>query len=146
VKKYYVGVEAEGPFKGAITLFIASDEASLEDVRKMITPDIQNIYFGAQYTYGVPDKYIPIIKEERVWRNIIIEINKIEQVKDIIDLIQSKNVHVVLSINGEVDLLGLNNLLLKVENEKELIVYKLTKAGFTSLNDIRYSLDKEIFP
>ncbi len=145
--KYYVGVEAEGKFKGALTLFIASDEAPLHKVRSFLNMhrEIKNVYFGAQKTYGVPEKYIKLLDDDH-W-TFIVEVNDISQVLPIKEYAARKNVHIVCVLND--DRLALYtcaaSLMFKLENKTALLVYDTIEPDYTSLSDIRYTMDKEVF-
>lgn len=150
LRKYFIGVEAEGPFKGTLTLFIASEEAPLENVESFLRkhPDIKNIYYGACRTYGIPTKYLPLLKDTH-WTHII-ETNCLSKLKNLTGEQRFSNVFIVFSITDDedIDLTMFENFMLKINGYDGIMVHPVeidkNASEYTPNSDIRFLLDTEI--
>ena len=144
-KDYFIGIEAEGPFKGRKTLFIASDKASPESIYNYLMEheQIQNVYFGAGDTYTLPKKYeelVCILSEKDKW-DIIIEVDKTEKIISLLS--DMERVHYIYTIKD--DCPG-DAWLLKFEGKLFVTVsQKLSDRTVNKRNDFLYDLDKEVY-
>lgn len=147
----FEGFEAEGPDAGAKTFFIANHKEDPEKIYRYVTtsPEITHVYFGAGKKYGVSELHVPLIKRIIDFgKKVIIEINHPNQIMNIAHL---SNITIVFAIEAEhVNLLRVNPLRIKVEDERNLIVFSNPAGRVTSLkspvylNDHKVDLDKEI--
>jgi hypothetical protein len=150
-RDYFTGIEAEGPFKGILTLFIASDTVDPERILEYLKShkEIENVYFGANDTCYLPDKYISLVKS--IWdigRRIIIEIDHMGSSEYILSKIPNyENIYIVYTIEDEFLLNQClqRNCMIKFSGEKIKVLYSSNMdLSVTERNDVRFSLDKKV--
>lgn len=150
-RDYFIGVEAEGLFKGKLTLFIASDTAAPERILEYLKDhrEIENVYFGADGTCCLPTKYISLVKD--IWdtgRKIIIEIDNMESSEYALSKIPDlENIYIVYTVTDELLLSPYlkKNCMIKFDGRKIEVLYSPNMHYLiTERNDVRFSLDKKV--
>jgi len=146
---YFIGVEAEGAFKGSLSLFIASDKASPEKILAYLTenPAIKNVYFGAGGTCVIPEKYVNLIRVLCLKKEYIVcaEIDKADALR-IFEQEEATSVptelHVIFNTKQKKPCRCFS---IKFESDDEIAVSeKIERFYKTKKKDILFELDKEV--
>jgi hypothetical protein len=142
---YFVGIEAEGPYKGTLTLYIASDKASPESVLEFLDKErtIHGVYFGANGTCTIPERYTGLIYElcDKGY-NVLAEIDNLDQ---LFFFYKAKGIpaklKVILTFHQRLDYIP---SMIKFEGEENIVVLSSMKIDVTGVDDILFSMDKEV--
>jgi hypothetical protein len=147
--KYFIGAEAEGPNKGRPTLYIASDEAEPEAIMDYLidNPTIRGVYFGANRTFALPKKYVPLVhKLVNYFKplHVILEIDYMDAL-DVFEGDIPEDLVIVYTIHADLDenVAG-RAFMIKFEGSDYHLVFSRAMVHRTPANDILYKLDKEI--
>jgi hypothetical protein len=147
--KYFIGAEAEGPFMGQPTLYIASDEAAPEEIIEYLLnePTIQAVYFGANRTFALPKKYVPLVhKLVKHFKplHIILEIDYMDAL-DVFEGDIPEGLIIVYTVHADLDKkVASGSFMIKFEGLEHHLVFSRATINYTKANDILYTLDKEI--
>lgn len=151
-RDYFIGVEAEGPFKGDLTLFIASDEAPPEKIIEFLKEheEIKNVYFGADGVCYMPKRYISLVNELILLdKKVIIEIDNMQSSIEELSELPVNNVFIVYKVEDDFILKDYQreNFMVKFDSGKWIsVLYSLNNFGVavTKRNDVRFTMDKKI--
>jgi len=146
----FIGNEAEGPDKGALTLFIGSKDVGNNEILKILSenPEIKRVYFGANNNQGISDINVELLEHLTKESEVVIEINNPEQYAKIWDnlaYMQPDNIKVVLTLPVAFDFDFMGCFDIKLVNEKkEVVWFEMKSKYFTEPDDILYKTDKEV--
>ena len=144
--RIFHGQEAEGPWRGASTLFISDEVIEIDELifalERTRNKKIEQIYFGAGGNRKLPFKIFDNIPGLAKRFRIIFEIGKSTQLKAVPQYLL-KFVHVVLciSVNGS-NIDKINSI--KLLGQENLAWFGPVEPIITSLSDPLYSRDKEV--
>lgn len=142
---YFVGVEVEGPYRGAATLFIASDKANESAIIEYLTntTSITHVYFGAWGTHCLPEKYVKLVHYllHKDWK-VTLEIDSLTRL-DVFEGAVPDKLHIMLTfpkgyVNADVE------WSFKFDGIDKITVLNREKLYVNSSSHILYQLDKEI--
>ena len=79
---FYIGIEAEGPERGRVTLFVSGDETDIRHVQSVLVqnPEIDAVYFGAKDRCGIKEAMLAGLRQLPSRLRITIECDDLAQV------------------------------------------------------------------
>lgn len=141
----FVGLEAEGSLQDVSTLFVGDDFVlgdSIVDYCKD-NPDIKHVYFGADKLRRISMSQI-LILETILKMGLLITI-EVEEPFRLYDIPEDDRIRIVIAYKTRhVPQLLNRNIIVKLEDEQQLIVLEPMVVYKTDLKDERYSKDKTI--
>jgi succinate dehydrogenase flavin-adding protein (antitoxin of CptAB toxin-antitoxin module) len=147
-RQMFIGVEAEGPGRGLLTLFIPRGAVTKKNIKKILqritTEEITRLYFGAGNRRGLTEMDLELIRSVDEEISILAEIG----LKDLLELHDKDALHridliLTLPIKSNATIPTIQHI--KFVSNRKLLWYEQTEPPYeTLLSDDLYLTDMKV--